>query len=607
MCCGVKGTMACNGCRPIIFHFALLFFRSQPCRAASSPELKAKLAELERRFEANRARLDTLEASKHRRLISVSESSIYGEDTGIGYSRDGSFEGAMTNAWLILCGALVMFLQAGFAMLEAGVCRKKSVESALLKSVVDVSVSTLAWWAFGWSLAYTLSNAQRVGDSGILADNGLLGTYEEFFGMGFLKRRPDGQIEPSNKMANWFFQWAFACMAAAIVRGSVAERAKFPGYMVYSLAFAGFIYPAVVAWTWGKGWLTNLNSAGYTDFAGSGVVHLTGGIGALVGAIVAGPRRGRFKAGRLNFEPALEPGEANHFAPHCLPLVVAGTFILWFGWYGLICGSTRSMNGIEDGFRAAHAAMNTTISAAASGLTAFLLRCFLKKTPDVGSFCSGVLAGLVSITGACSNVGSGSAFCIGLVGALLYQGASSLLDLLKVDDPLDAFPVHGACGAWGVVAAALFDFGKGFDQVHGWQGFRCMQNVDGTCRTNGLGGQLLAANLAEVGAIALWVGVTSAIIFLPLRCCRQLMAPPEDECDNVPKDAPCAVENPPESRHDAEDSGQQDECDDVPKDAPRAVENPPESRHDAEDSGQQHQVVEVGTANDASPNDGAVP
>merc|ERR1712187_141612 len=235
--------------------------------------------------------------------------------------------------------------------------------------------------------------------------------------------------------------------AATIVSGGVAERMSFPGYLVYSFLMTSFIYPVCVAWTWGYGWLgagagVGWNMSGSFDFAGSGIVHMTGGVGALVGAIIVGARKGRWE----------KPEE---FEPHSLPLVVLGTFILWFGWYGFNCGSTLGLSSTSTGEQAAQVAMNTTIAAAVGGLVVFGLRAILLKgLYDIGGFCNGILAGLVSITAPCGTVHSHDAFVIGLLGGFVYQGSSVLLKTLRIDDPIDAFAVHGACGAWGVLAAA---------------------------------------------------------------------------------------------------------------------------------------------------------
>merc|ERR1712048_1424744 len=332
-----------------------------------------------------------------------------------------------------------------------------------------------------------------------------MGGTEGWFGMGYLETDADGKQTPvGGKMLNWFFQWAFCSAAATIVSGGVAERVKFPGYVIYSLLMTAFIYPVVVAWTWGYGWLADLNDSGFMDFAGSGIVHMTGGVGALVGAICSGPRKNRWE----------NPDE---FVPHSLPLVVLGTFILWFGWYGFNCGSTLGLSDESTGEMAAQVAMNTTIAAATGGLVVFLLRvAILKGAYDIGGFCNGILAGLVSITAGCGNVDVGASFIIAVIGGFIYQGTSLLIKKLRIDDPIDAFPVHGAAGAWGVLACALFDWGKGIDYSHGWSGFDCGRDSDGKCVDN-LWVQLLTANFVEVFAITAWVGILSAAVFIPMR------------------------------------------------------------------------------------------
>jgi len=217
-----------------------------------------------------------------------------------------------------------------------------------------------------------------------------------------------------------------------------------------------------------------------------------------------------------------------------LPLVVLGTFLLWFGWYGFNCGSTLGLHTAAQGMLAAQVAMNTTISAAAGGITVFLLRYAMIRRYDLGALCNGILAGLVSITAGCGNVESGSAFFIGIVGGCLYLSASTGLKTLRIDDPLDAFPVHGVCGAWGVLAAALFDWGKGFDHVHAWSGFDCMRDDSGDC-LKGAGGQLLAANIVEILAIVAWVVTCSTILFVSLRLLGFLRA--SDEAQDGGMDA----------------------------------------------------------------------
>jgi Amt family ammonium transporter len=417
---------------------------------------------------------------------------------------------AMDSAWLIICGALVFFMHAGFAMLESGSCRAKNASNVLMKNLVNVCVSTIAWYAFGWAFAY----GGPYDDDGLLQNGGFMGT-KQFFAGGFFTTDDDGIIMNPDGTADapfagtynvplgWFFQWAFCATCATIVSGAVAERVLSPTYAAYAFIMAAFIYPVVVAWTWGYGWLVDLFDVGYMDFAGSGIVHLCGGASGLAGTLVLGPRKGRFE----------RPDE---FQAHNLPLTVLGTCILWFGWYGFNCGSTLGMSDASTGALAATVAMNTTIAAAVGGITVFFLRYGISHQYDVGGLCNGILAGLVSITAPCGNVEAGSAFAIGFIGAVIYQGSSMLLVKLKIDDPVDAVPVHGFCGIWGVLAAALFDWGNGLDHFHGWSGFSCMTDDTGDCQ-EGIWGKVFGVQCIMVIVICLWSGILSGITFFLLK------------------------------------------------------------------------------------------
>lgn len=407
---------------------------------------------------------------------------------------------AMDHMWIVVCGALVMFMQVGFASLEAGTCRRKNVQSILMKNVADACIGALAWFVCGYALAW----------GGVVKD-GTFGDGNGFVGRGFNPRTETG-ITPSDKNLAWFFQWTFCSAAATIVSGGVAERVSFSGFCIFGSCMTALIYPVVVGSTWGGGWLSSaFADVNFIDFAGSGIVHFTGGVGALVGAIVAGPRVGRWT----------NPDE---FVPHSFPLIVLGTMILWLGWYGFNCGSTLSMHTGAQGALAAQVAMNMTVCAATAAMTVFLMKLFVlpPRVYDVGALCNGILVGHVSITAGCSNVEVGSACFIGFVGGLIYLGASALLQKLHIDDPIDAFAVHGAGGAWGLMAASLFDWGKGFDEVHSWSGFDCMRDeLTGSCLRN-RGGSLVLANLVELAFIAGWAGAMSLLVFSALRVCGLL-------------------------------------------------------------------------------------
>jgi len=453
------------------------------------------------------------EADSRRRLDASQTPTITANTNGIqtNAAAIADLQSACNHIWLLLCGALVMFMQAGFAMVESGCCRAKNVQNILMKNLVDVCIGTMCWWAWGWTLAYGIADG----------DNHAFANSNQFFGMGFTEVNSDGIFTPSPYMRDWFFQWAFCSAAATIVSGGVAERVQFPGYVIFTFVMTSWIYPVVVHWTWGYGWLAggedySINDTGFMDFAGSGIVHMCGGVAALVGAAVVGPRKGRFDA---------DSGES--FDPHSLPLIVLGTFILWFGWYGFNCGSTLGLQDAGEGAMAAQVAMNTTLAAATCGLTLLILRFAIFRKYDIGGMCNGILAGLVSITAGCGNVECGSAVLIGLIGAFVYQGASSLLQKVKVDDPIDAFAVHGACGAWGTLAAGLFDWGTGVDYFNGWSGWSCVGGED-AC-VSGAFGEALTANILEIVCIAGWTAFHSIIIFLPLKLAGLLRAPDDSQ------------------------------------------------------------------------------
>lgn len=464
--------------------------------------LQEALADQKKMLETNTLNMDTFDKSRRLQTTFVTNATFHGEIDPLVASYNG-FSGALDSAWLCLCGALVMFMHAGFAMLETGSCRAKNASNVLMKNLVNVCVGTLGWWAFGWAFAYG-AEANVTGGNGFIGASG-------FFGWDFYTRDGStGAITPvascengscQSTMLSWFFQWAFCTAGATIVSGGVAERVKSPTYAAYAFFMTSFIYPVIVAWTWGYGWLSNLFEVGFMDFAGSGIVHLTGGVSALAGTVVLGPRKGRFE----------NPEE---FEAHNLPLVVLGTFCLWFGWYGFNPGSTLGMSSGSTGAMAAQVAMNTTISAATGGLFVFLFRAFITGKYDVGGLCNGILAGLVSITAGCGSMECGSACFTGFMGALVYQGASMLLVKLKIDDPVDASPVHGFCGIWGVIAASLFDWGAGMNHYHGWSGFDCMTDANG-CRQN-IGGTGVAANLIMILMVIVWAGSFSGLAFLIL-------------------------------------------------------------------------------------------
>ena len=431
--------------------------------------------------------------------------------------------------WLIFTGSLVFFMQCGFGMLEAGAVRSKATQSIMLKNLFDASLGAVIWWLVGYGFA----NGGGNGFIGITS----LDDHGSYFATEFLTsaRVADSSgvdwvsaHRPTHTPARltaspftltsrrlapqalFFHSFTFSAAAATIVSGAVAERAQLPAYLIFSSMMTGLVYPVVAHWVWSSsGWLSTANSGclldGMIDFAGAGVVHMTGGVASLLGAKIIGPRRGRFD----------ESGHPVMMAGHSAVLQVLGTFILWLGWYGFNAGSTLGIDAAR-ATTAGRTVMTTTLSAAAGGVVTVSLERWRgrAKTWDVAAMCNGILAGLVSVTSGCATVMPWSALLIGILGACVYRSASELLLTLRIDDPLDAFAVHGACGCWSVIATALFstpEFAEAVTGLHGHEG--------------GLlygGGRLLGAVAAFIVAEVAWVGLISAALFLGLRQCKLL-------------------------------------------------------------------------------------
>jgi len=383
--------------------------------------------------------------------------------------------------------------------------RQKNTKNILLKNLLDACIGAVIWWAFGMGAAF--------GDAGSSSGNVFIGTSTNgggaFFasGWGAPAAQNSGYV-----MANLFFQYCYAAAAATVVSGAVAERAQLAAYLIYTCVITGFIYPVVVHWVWcnngflAGGFTTNRGLTvlgGCLDFAGSGVVHVTGGIAALCAAAIIQPRIGRFDE---RSKPVPMPG-------HSTPFVVLGTLILWMGWYGFNPGSTRGIIADGSGAIMARAAMCTTLSAAGGGITCVFLDRLFSKTFDVRMVCNGILAGLVSITAGCAYTLPWAALLIGCVGAFVYYGAARLLLKLQIDDPLDAFPVHGACGIWGIVAVGLLAYP---DYTHmAWDDDR--SEAASYCGLFYGCGMLFAAQLVALLIQMLWVGGLSCMLFWGLR------------------------------------------------------------------------------------------
>jgi len=336
-------------------------------------------------------------------------------------------------------------------MLEVGSVQVKNTKNILIKNIFDATIAALMWWWTGYALAFGsdtfVSRNRGSGENGLYGGSGFF-----YAGIGSGEDASPLTNTPHAKLIlkkDWMFQWAFAGAAATIVSGAVAERASFTAYVTYSVMLVGYIYPAVVH----MGWSTDgkfspwrekrlVGGCGMIDFAGSGVVHMTGGIAAIITCIFVGPRKGRFGPSAVHLEQ-----QSSVFQ-------TLGVLILWVGWYGFNGASTLAIVGY--GGVAAHVFMTTTISAATGCLTCVFLKYAMTHVIDPGAANNGILAGLVAITSGCATSNLWGAFFTGLVAAPVYLGASMLLVKLEIDDVVDAFPVHGACGAWGVISAALF-------------------------------------------------------------------------------------------------------------------------------------------------------
>lgn len=331
-----------------------------------------------------------------------------------------AFDGLDT-LWVLLAAVLVFFMQAGFGMVEAGLIRSKNAANVLMKNLMDFCFAALGFYVFGYAIMY--------GSEGLL-----VGT------RGWLMFGVDPMVGTLPVEVFWLFQAVFAGTAATIVSGAMAERMRFVAYLAYSFLLTAFIYPVVGHWVWGGGWLARLD---FHDFAGSTVVHAVGGITALVGAWMLGPRIGRFK----------EDGTPRVISGHNLPLVMIGVFILWFGWYGFNAGSTLGMG--EPGV-VARIAMNTTLAPAMGAIAAMLTAWIKFGKPDLTIALNGALAGLVGITAPCAVVSPGASIWIGFVAGVIVVYGIEWLNRMKVDDVVGAFPVHGMCGIWGTLAVGLF-------------------------------------------------------------------------------------------------------------------------------------------------------
>lgn len=371
---------------------------------------------------------------------------------------------AINMVWTLVCGFLVMFMQAGFAMAETGFTRAKNAGHTMAMNMMIYVIGMLGYWACGFALQMGgLGGAATLGGGTALANEFTITLMGKEFGLfgttGFFL---SGDAYDAVIFSIFLFQMVFMDTTATIPTGSMAERWTFKSFVVYGFFISMFVYPLFANWVWGGGWLSALGrnfglGHGTVDFAGSAVVHMTGGVAALAGAIVLGPRTGKFKA---DGTPVAMPG-------HHIPMAITGCFILAFGWFGFNAGSTLAGGDLRIGV----IATNTMLASAGGALSSMLYMMFRYGKPDISMIANGLLAGLVAITAPCAFVNSVTAVGIGLVsGVLLCISVLFVEQTLKIDDPVGAISVHGVNGTWGVLALGLFadgTYGDNFNLVEG--------------------------------------------------------------------------------------------------------------------------------------------
>ena len=397
--------------------------------------------------------------------------------------------------WTCLAAFLVFFMQAGFACVEAGLTRAKNACNIIMKNVMDLSVGSLLFWAIGFGLMFGASSGW-IGKSAFFFDPSASA------GEGQTIAEAAGQ-SVSFSWAFLLFQTVFCATAATIVSGAMAGRTRFRSYLLYTAAISVIVYPIFGSWAWGslflgEGWLEGFSLFGldlvFHDFAGSTVVHSIGGWAALAGALVIGPRLGKYRNGK----PMPIPG-------HNIPLAALGVFILWLGWFGFNPGSTTAVQGGSF----ALIAVNTNIAAAAGAVAAMTLSWLLFKKPDTSFTLNGALAGLVAITAGCDVMTPLTSAITGLVGGSLVVGAVLFFERLRVDDPVGAISVHGVCGAWGTLAVGLYAPGLGV--------------------LAGGGVASLVAQVVGIGAAFLWAFPVSLGVFAAIHATVGLRVSAEEE------------------------------------------------------------------------------
>ncbi len=401
-------------------------------------------------------------------------------------------EHGLNLAWLLVGAFLVMFMQAGFALVETGFTRARNAANTMAMNLVIYPIGVLGFWLVGYGLMLggvrewpSLGAASGVGHEVAIRIAG------RSFGLfGAAKFALVSVASDPASLAMFVFAVVFMDTAATIPTGAMAERWKFSAFVVYGLFMSALLYPLYGNWVWGGGWLSSLGAHlglghGHVDFAGSSVVHMTGGVTALAGAMVLGPRLGKYRA----------DGTISPMPGHSLPLSVLGTLILAFGWFGFNAGSTLAASDP----RIALVAANTMLASSAGAIAALAYVWWAHRRPDVGMTCNGLLGGLVSVTASCAFVSPAAAVLVGAVAGVIVVWTVQLLErTLRIDDPVGAVAVHGACGTWGALALGLFADGS---YGAGWNG------VAGPVRG------LFFGDPGQLGAQAIGVAANLALVF----------------------------------------------------------------------------------------------
>ena len=413
---------------------------------------------------------------------------------------DGNYY-AINTLIMFICAVLVIFMQLGFAMVEIGLNSAKNVVNILSKNVMDFCVGVLLFLFLGYYLMYPADN---------WVYEGYLGKPTAFITRDAQVTEKDGvevwESPPAysdgayaSNSADFLFQVAFAATAATIVSGAVAGRLKFGAYLVYTGILTGLIYPISGSWKWGGGWLDQM---GFQDFAGSVVVHAVGGFAGLVGAIFLGPRMGRFTSS----------GKSVPIPGHNIAMAALGVFVLLVGWYGFNPGSQLTYSGALNAEATTYIALTTTIAAASGAVVAMFVAWGMFGKPDLTMALNGLLAGLVAITANCDRVSQSESLIIGGVGGLLVVLGIVMLDKLRIDDPVGAWPVHGLCGVWGGLATGIFgDLPDGIEST----------------------GQFFMVQLIATLSIVAWTCITMSIVFGLLKAIGLLRVSPQEEQDGL--------------------------------------------------------------------------